>query len=424
MQCKEIKDETLGERYYEYHMENGLTVLVCPKPEKSGCFAMLGARIGSATGDFLLGGQRVTVPAGVAHFLEHKLFESEQGDAFTLFAKTGANANAYTSYDRTCYLFGASVNVLDSLAILVDFVSHPHFTAATVQKEQGIIGQEIKMYDDSAEWVLYTSVLRSLYKELPLREDIAGTVETIAQITPQTLYDCYDAFYRPANMVLSVCGNVRPEEVAAVCEKGYAGVSFGTKPVERLSYDEPDAIADGGSTRRMSIFEKQFCLGFKEIPYAGPDKLRRELAGKITLDLIAGETSPLYRELYDRGLINDTFELSDLADDDYLCYTFSGESRDPSYIADRIKAEIDRVRRAGVDRERFEEMKRTALGSVVCGFDSVETVATNLLYYHFRGGALFDAVAAARAVTAEDCDTLLQSVLRADKCALAVAQPQ
>ncbi len=421
---KEIKSELLGESYFEYTLENGLTVLIYPRKDKKGTFALLGARIGSATGDFLLDGKRITVPAGVAHFLEHKLFENETEDAFTLFSKTGANANAFTSFDKTCYLFSTSVNEMESLRILIDFVTAPHFTAETVQKEQGIIGQEIKMYDDSAEWVLYMSVLRCLYSNVPLKEDIAGSVESIAEITPETLYACYKAFYRPSNMVLSVAGNVNPDEVIALCEEAYKNKQYEQHTVETIDYAEPWEIVKKEETREMSIFEKQFCLGYKETPHKREERVRNDIIQKLLLDVISDETSGLYRELYDKGLINDMFEASDLSGDGYLCLTFSGESKDPHYVISRIKEEIARVKKEGIDGELFEELKRSLIGSLCCAFDNTEAIATNMLSCHFKGSGIYDIIELAKSITKQDAEELLSRLFDPERSAVTLVTPQ
>ncbi|MEG1651339.1 MAG: pitrilysin family protein, partial [Oscillospiraceae bacterium] len=232
MKTEVIKNARLDEQYHKITLDNGLTVLVYPMPQKEGVYALLGAKIGSTTRDFILGDKRVKVPSGIAHFLEHKLFENENEDAFELFAKTGANANAYTSYDKTCYLFSASINIEQSLRTLIRFVTAPHFTAETVDKEQGIIGQEIKMYDDNPDWALATMSLQSLYKKHPVRDDIAGSAESISEITPELLYTCYNAYYRPANMALSIAGNITAEQVLQICEEEYAGVGVPSETFE------------------------------------------------------------------------------------------------------------------------------------------------------------------------------------------------
>lgn len=418
-----IKSALLGEQYHRYVLDNGLTLLVYPIPEKKGAYALLGTKFGSTTRSFTLGGRRVEVPAGIAHFLEHKLFESEEGDAFDLFAKTGASANAYTSFDKTCYLFSASINIEESLRTLIRFVTSPHFTEQTVAKEQGIIGQEIKMYDDSADWAIATMSLQSLYRLHPVRDDIAGTVESIAEITPGLLYDCYNAFYRPQNMALAVAGRVDPQRVLEICREEYAAISAPAEPVVRAAVAEPPEIAEPLLERRMQVFAPEFSLAYKEEPFDPANRTRQELGCRMILELAAGETSPLYRRLYDGGLINDTFETSSLDDDDYLCVTFGGESENPQAAAREIQAELAAMQARGLDPERFEELRREIYGSAICGLDSVENTATKMLYAEFKNASIYDILDEVQAITCAEVEAQLRRMFRREKSALSVVWP-
>ncbi|MEG2203785.1 MAG: pitrilysin family protein, partial [Oscillospiraceae bacterium] len=216
----EITSMRLGESYTKIDHPSGLTLMLCPMKGFSTAYALFAARVGSIDDAFSLGdGAYTEVPAGIAHFLEHKLFESEEGDAFDLYAKTGASANAYTSFDRTAYLFACTDHFAESLEILINLVTHPYFTEQTVQKEQGIIGQEIRMYEDDPEWRVYFNLLGALYHNHPIRVDIAGTVESISKISAETLYRCHQAFYNLNNMVLSVAGNFEIDTVLAACDR-------------------------------------------------------------------------------------------------------------------------------------------------------------------------------------------------------------
>ncbi len=420
---KIIQNARLGEQYYSYTLDNGLTILVYPMAGKKGVYALLGAKIGSTTRDFSLDGRPVAVPAGIAHFLEHKLFENETEDAFDLFAKTGASANAYTSFDKTCYLFSASINIEESLRTLIQFVTRPHFTDETVAKEQGIIGQEIKMYDDNADWALSTMSLQSLYQLHPVRDDIAGTVESIAQITPTLLYDCYNAFYRPENMVLSIAGSVDPAQVLAICEEEYHTVAAPTETVLRAAVPEPDEIAHSFLERKMEVFAPQFCLAYKERPYDAATRTKQELGGRMILELVAGETSALYRRLYDEGLLNDTFDTSVLDDEDYLCVTFSGETDDPHATAAAIRAELEQLQAAGFDPERFEETRRAMYGAMLCGLDSIESTATKMLYAAFKDATVYDIIDETELITQAEVEAQMRAMFRSDKSALAVVWP-
>jgi len=423
MEYKEIKNARLSESYHVYKMDNGLTVMVYPMPTKNGIFAMLSARIGSVNRDFTLDGRRVEVPAGIAHFLEHKLFENENEDAFSLFAKTGANANAYTSFERTCYLFSATINMEQSLQTLIRFVTNPVFSKETVQKEQGIIAQEIKMYDDNAEWVLTNMMFKNMYKKHALNDDIAGTVESIAMITPELLYDCYGAFYRPSNMVLAVAGNISHETVKDICAQEYAGYKAQSGEVSEILADEPEGIVAKSSERAMSVFESMFGLSYKEKAFSGTSKLRDEMTLKLAVEMLTDETSDLFRKLYDCGLANDMFDASVLSGRDYLCVAFSGESKQPADAISEIMAEIARVKEKGFDAERFEECKRAFLGAELCSFDSMEAIAGKMTVSHFKDYDLYDIIDIIEDINLDDICDMLGRVLHEDNSAVAVIQP-
>lgn len=418
-----VTDKRLNESYYKTVLPNGLSVYVYPMAQKNGIHAMLSAEIGSVTRDFTLGERHVSAPAGVAHFLEHKLFENEEGDAFSLFAKTGATANAYTSFDRTCYLFSATINIEESLRTLIRFVSNPYFTRQTIEKEQGIIAQEIKMYDDNADWVMSRMMLENLYVKHPLREDIAGTVESISQINVQTLYDCYNAFYRPDNMVLAIAGNIDPELAVRICAEETADVAAPAEAASPVYADEPEEIAGSYSAREMDVFEQQFCFGYKEKPFAPGEETRGSVVLRLMLELLAGETSALYRRLYDEGLINGMFGAGGQTGTDYLVVSFSGESSQPERVVEEIKKEIARQRREGIDGELFEECKRAMIGNEWCSFDSVEGVATNMTIGHFKQTGVFEVMDMIESVTAADVQNMLADMLRDEYSTVAVIKP-
>ena len=282
-------------------LENGLTVRVHTMPGFTGVHAVYGTKFGSIDRAFALDGKRVDLPAGIAHFLEHKMFENEEGDAFTLYARTGASANAYTSFDKTCYIFTASGNVAENLDILLGFVSRPYFTAATVEKEQGIIGQEIKQYDDAPDWRLMFAMYECLYTAHPVRDDIAGSVESIAQITPEILYACTDAFYRPQNMVLAVAGNVTMDEVLAACARADIPVKTGT--VERLASAEGPDVAEPYREFSMAGAKPLLGVGFKETPPAGDADHLRHAHGAYLRQHDAAVPQALRRGAGEPGLL-------------------------------------------------------------------------------------------------------------------------
>ena len=275
------------------------------------------------------------MPEGIAHFLEHKLFESEELDAFTRYAETGASANAFTSFDKTCYLFQCSDRFADSLKILLDFVTHPYFTKETVEKEQGIIGQEITMYYDVPGWMSTFNLLRCLYKNHPVRIDIAGTVESISQITDKLLYDCYHTFYNLNNMALAVVGNVTPEEVIKVCDEMLKKSEDVT--IERVFDEEPRDIVKSYEEYCLAVSMPVFSFGYKEACKTPQRTVQETVEMEILLEILAGETSNLYSSLFEKGLINSTFSKEYFTGNGYEAVIFEGESTDAKAVAQAIK---------------------------------------------------------------------------------------
>ena len=403
-------------------LPSGLTVLVRPMPGYSGTHVIYATRFGSIDRDFRLEGREVHLPAGVAHFLEHKMFEDQDGDAFAKFAKTGANANAFTSFDRTCYLFTATQQLNESLDILLGMVGHPYFTEQTIAKEQGIIGQEIKMYDDSADWRLITGLCECLYHSHPIRSDIAGTCESIAEITPKMLYDCCDAFYAPGNMVLAAAGNTTMEQILAACERHGLMDARPAERVQRLWADEPMTLAAPEKRIQMPVSKPCFGLGFKEVPLAHDD-LKSEMLYDLILCCLCGGMSPLYRRLYDTGLTNPGFGGEVLRVDGCCCILFTGESDEPETVKQMLLDEIARVRREGIDREVFTLCKNEKYGQLIENLENVEDSASQMADFALSGQTVAQQIAALAALTAEDADAALQNILQPDRMASMYIDP-
>ena len=403
-------------------LPSGLTVLVRPMPGYSGTHVIYATRFGSIDRDFRLNGREVHLPAGVAHFLEHKMFEDQDGDAFAKFAKTGANANAFTSFDRTCYLFTATQQLDESLDVLLGMVGHPYFTEQTIAKEQGIIGQEIKMYDDSADWRLITGLCECLYHSHPIRSDIAGSCESIAEITPGMLYDCCEAFYAPGNMVLAAAGNTTMEQVLAACARHGLLDPRPEERVQRLWADEPMTLAAAEKRIRMPVSKPCFGLGFKEAPLA-PDDLRSEMLYDLVLCCICGGMSPLYRRLYDSGLTNPGFGGEVLRVDGCCCILFTGESDAPDAVKQMLLDEIARIRAEGVDREIFTLCKNEKYGQLIENLENVEDSASQMADFALSGQTVAQQIAMLAGLTAEDADAALQHILSTERMAVMYIQP-
>ena len=404
-------------------LPSGLTVLCRTMPGYSTVHAMYATAFGSITRKFTLDGKTVELPAGTAHFLEHKMFESEQGDAFALYAKTGASANAFTGYDRTCYIFTASGQIDENLDILLNMVGNPWFTEATIAKEQGIIGQEIKMYDDSPDWRLMTGLFRCLYKDHPIRDDIAGTVDSIAELTPDLLYACTDAFYRPGNMVLSVAGNITLDQALDACRR--AGLDK-PAPDHRVTVEQnspEDAPPQREMTFSMPVNKPCFALAFREAPIARGD-VRTEMLADMLPDLICGGLTSLYRKLYDQALVNPEFSGDTVSTSGCCVIAFTGESETPRAVADMVREEIARLRREGVDPELFTLVKNQMYGEMLADLEGVEDAAEALASAHLRGNTLADEIEALATLTVADADAAMQSMFSEDRMTYVEIQPQ
>ena len=403
-------------------LENGLTILTCPMEEKSSAFALFGTKFGSVDQHFLLNGREIRVPSGTAHFLEHKLFENEDSDAFELFARTGASSNAYTSYDRTCFIFSATDGFYDSLRILLGFVREPYFTKETIDKEQGIISEEIRMYDDSPGWQLMTGVLGLEYHNHPIKEDIAGTEQSIAEITPEMLYDCYNAFYTPENMVISIAGKFDEEKAIEICRECLSDMK--NENSAKLKIAEDGSIARAFGTKDMSVAMKQFSYAYKEKAFPAEKQYMSELYLEMLLYIIAGSTSRLYGELYDDGLVNSSFGFEILEGEDFMTVIFSGDSRDPEETVKRIRNAIDRYRKNGIPENRIEEVKRLLLGDTVSVMDEPEAAASEMAGAYFKNGSVYDKINAVCSVNKEELENMLAEHFDSAKASLFVINPK
>lgn len=412
----------LREKLYEIDHKSGLKVFVMPKENYKSAYAVIGTKYGSIDTCFKRSDKKdfIRVPEGIAHFLEHKLFESEELDAFTRYAETGASANAYTSFDKTCYLFQCTDRFEDSLRILLDFVTHPYFTKETVEKEQGIIGQEITMYYDVPGWMSTFNLLKCLYKNHPVRIDIAGTVESIAQITDKLLYDCYDTFYNLNNMALAVVGNVQPEQVLKICDEVLKKSDDVT--VERVFDEEPRDIVKSYEEYNLAVSMPVFSFGYKEACTTPLRTIKETVEMNILLEILAGETSPLYSELFEKGLINTTFSKEYFTGSGYEAVIFEGESTDAAAVAQAIKNQVAKIRKDGIGDEEFESVRRSLYGKEIMSYNVTDDVANGIIGCYFAGYSIFDVVEAFKTVQKEDIEKLLSEKLDEKYSALSVVK--
>ena len=420
MKEKLIKNHLLKEEYYEIDHESGLKIFVMEKPDYNGAYALFGTKYGSVDTCFKLENEDsfTSVPEGIAHFLEHKLFESEELDAFERFAETGANANAYTSFDRTCYLFQCSGEFEKNLEILLDFVKAPYFTEETVQKEQGIIGQEIRMYQDSPDWQVLFNLLRGLYSKNPVRIDIAGTIESIAEINAELLYSCYNTFYNLSNMALAVAGNVKKETVLSIVDK----VIKPEKPVkfQQIIPEEPKEVAESYIEETLGVDMPKFALGFKE-SYSEPVRTAKEtLLMNLALDIIAGKVSPLYSKMLSEGIINTSFGKEYFTGRGFSAPMFIGESNTPEKVKEEILSEIARIRNDGIRDEDFEVSLKKLYGAEVFSYNDVDDLANNLIDSYFNGHGLFSTIELYKTIKKEEVEQIISDSFKEEYCCLSV----
>jgi predicted Zn-dependent peptidase len=410
----------IGEAYTHIKHKSGLSIYVSEMNGFSTTEALFGTKYGSINTQFKTKQETdfCCVPEGIAHYLEHKLFENEDCDVFDLYAKTGANANAFTSFDKTCYLFSCSDHYKESLEILLSFVQSPYFTTESVQKEQGIIGQEIKMCNDDPSWRIFFNMLQGLYHKHPVKIDIAGTIESIAQITPELLYRCYHTFYNLHNMVLSVAGNCKVEEVIEVADRLL-------KPCENMELEcvfpeEPAEIVRTETVEAAPIGTTMFVLGYKCNPSTSLQNLKKELLATLVLQTLTHTASPLYQTLLKKNLINDTFSTEVFDGDDFFVAIFEGESSDPYAVRAHIFDAVAEAAKNGLDETLFESCRKSAYGKLISKFNHVESVANLLINAAMSHVTPFDMVTQLSALTIADANHWLQEELLSERATISI----
>lgn len=401
------ENKSIGEKYYFAKHKSGLDVYVFPK-DMGTSYAAFATKFGSVDYKFRTDAREVTLPDGVAHFLEHKMFENSDGrDTFELYAKTGASANAYTSNNRTVYLFSAADNIYESLEILLGFVTDPYFTKETIAKEQGIIGQEIKMYDDNPDWQLYFGMLEGLFVNNPVKIDIAGTVQTIAEITPDTLFDAYNTFYNLDNMALVVSGKVSVQEVEKVCDKV---LCYKKAPeIERIYPVEPKGVNKEVVTKKMPVAMPMFSVGIKDnsCPMTGKELGKKRAAYGILMDMMFSKSAPFYTRLMDEGLIDSGFSFAYEGHEVFGYAELSGNSEEPKRVFEEIKKEVEYYKKNGLDREAFERIKRANFAHLLRMFNSTDDIANEMVSAIFDGLDILDYPEICACVTFDDVTKLL-----------------
>ncbi|MBQ9721566.1 MAG: insulinase family protein [Oscillospiraceae bacterium] len=414
----------IGETVLSETLPNGLRLVVVPKPGYRKRYAFFTTRYGGMDMKFKLGDTWYDTPAGIAHYLEHKMFDTEEGNALQELSQNGAEPNAFTANSMTAYYFDCTEHFEENLRILLSFVSVPYFTQESVDKERGIISQEIRMTEDSPDWRVYKNLLSCLYRTNPARVPIAGTVESIQEITPETLYACHKAFYDPSNMLLCVVGEVDAEAVAAIAR-------------EILPEQRGEAIErDYGESEELTVFQKsvtfpmeiatpQFLVGFK-CPAGGDGEalFRQSLIGELTCDILLGDSSPLYMRLYDEGLINGSFG-GDFDQLPGVAYLFAGgECKEPEKVSRAIMDEAARLGREGVDETYYQQIRRANFGASLRSLGSFENIAVGMADGCFRGFDPYRFPEVYDSITRADIEAFLRENVTEERCAISMLVPK
>ena len=404
-------------------LPNGLSVFTVPKSDFHKRFAFFAADYGGVDRRFRHGGNWIDTPEGVAHFLEHEMFDLEDGNALMKLSENGAEPNAFTSTDITAYYFDCIGEFSENLEILLDFVSKPFFSQESVDKEQGIISQEILMSEDDPDYIMYYNLLKSLYRSNPIRDSVAGTVESISKITPETLYGCHKVFYNPSNMVLCVAGDIEFQEVADIAQRV---LPKDTGEIPMRDYGPTEGLKPEADRvcKEMEISQPIFLAGCKSAPVAkGLESLRLDLISALALDVLAGHSSPLYIRLYGKGLICSDFSASFESTADAAYSIFGGESNNPDRVLDELKKEILRLSGGGPDKELFKRIKKAAIGSQVRSLNSLETICMGIAAGHFRGYETFMATEMVASISEDDVAAFIRDRLVPENMAISIINP-
>ncbi|KIO55766.1 MULTISPECIES: EF-P 5-aminopentanol modification-associated protein YfmH [Bacillus] len=425
---KPIEYEQLQETLYHEKMSNGLDVYVLPKKGFNKTYAVFTTKYGSIDNRFVPLGKNemVHVPDGIAHFLEHKLFEKADGDVFQDFSKQGASANAFTSFTRTAYLFSSTSNVERNLETLIDFVQDPYFTEKTVEKEKGIIGQEINMYDDNPDWRLYFGVIENMYKEHPVRIDIAGTVDSISHITKDLLYECYETFYHPSNMLLFIVGPVDPEAIISQVRENQGKKPYTDQPeIKREEVKEQEAVFRKEKEIKMNVQGPKCLVGLKsKNPFKlGKELLKHELSMNLLLEALFGKSSAQYESLYEKGYIDETFSFDFTAEYGFGFAAIGGDTPEPDQLAEDISSMLLRAGEL-ITAEKIELARKKKIGTFLKALNSPEYIANQFTRYAFLDMSLFDVVTVLEQITLEDVQNVIQEEIAADRLTVCKVVPK
>ena len=403
-----------GEKIYKTTLDNGLKIFVCPKEGFTKKIGMYGTIYGSIDNDFvdITTGKRIKVEDGIAHFLEHKLFEQEGDNALDVFAKMGVSSNAYTSFDHTVYFFETSIKYEECLKKLLDFVNTPYFTDANVEKEKGIIGQEIRMYDDDANAVVYYNTLRAMYKEHPLKVDIAGTVESVNMIDKEALYSCYNTFYNPANMFVIVIGDVDVDyTIQKIEEEMNKNSSRNSAKVERFTPVEPEEVAMKTIEKKLDVYMPYICVGFKHGKQNGKTNVKNTVIVELLNDICFSTLSDFYEEMYNKAIITDPMQISYECGADFAHTIIFATAKNHNKCESMIKEYIDKIKENGVDEALFNIVKKKKQGEYIHQTEDLMAIHRQIIDSIIQETNAYEELNALDGITKDDVDNFVKEYL-------------
>ena len=421
---KIIESKKIQEKVYIEELENGLTIMVIPRKTTNKKYVIWGTHFGSVDNHFQMPGtkEEVYIPDGVAHFLEHKMFEQPNGtNSLDTLMALGVDANAYTTNDHTAYLFECTDHFEEALTELMDYVQHPYFTDENVEKEKGIIGQEIMMYDDYPDWRVYMNAMDCMYKAHPVKLDITGSVETISKIDKDVLYKCYNTFYNPSNMTLVVCGDFKPEEIIEEVKKRLINTKKQGE-IKRIYTKEPEEINKPYAKQNMQVSNPLFIIGVKDKINSETDIVKKHIAVEILLNIILGKSSKLYKELYEEGYLLGQPSLDYEFTKEYAHIMITGQSKNPDTVNEKFKQEVKKLKENGLEENHFNRIKKKIYGDFIAEYNDVGSIARMFLADSFKGINSFDYLEKYNEISKEYVEQILKDVFIEDKMVLSVVE--
>lgn len=420
-----IENIKLKEKLYIEKLENGLTVMILPRKTTQKKYAMWGVNFGSIDNHFINpdNNKEIKIPDGVAHFLEHKMFEQENGvNSLDALSSLGVDANAYTTNDYTTYLFECTDNFYEALDELMDYVQHPYYTDENVEKEKGIIGQEINMYDDYPTWKVYMNAMECLYHNNPVKLDIAGTIESITPITKETLYDCYNTFYTPSNMLMVITGDFDPEKLIQEI-KNRIVKNENKGEIKRIYPKEPEEINKEKIEAVMDVNNPIFVIAIKDKTLENEtEQVKKHIAIEILLNIIAGKSSKLYKELYEKGIVMSPLDLDYEFSKQYAHIAISGQSNEPERVMEELKKEIEKLKKEGLEKQQFERIKKKIYGDYITEYNDISGVARMLMADYFKGINSFEYIENHKQVTKEYAEKILKEIFDENKMVISIVK--